>query len=1559
MSDLTDRIAALSSKKRELLMHRLKQQAKTSLIPLIHTQKRETDTFPLSFAQQRIWILEQLVPGTGAYIIPLILRLSGELHPDILECSLNEIMSRHEVLRTYFDSIDGNPVQLISSHLVFPLSKIDLSVLSQANRETQLRQTLLLAEQQPFDLSRGPLIRAILVQLDPKEHMLLLSMHHIISDGWSVTLLLRELSVLYNAYCKGTTSLLPKLPIQYADFALWQRQWLQGTVLETHLNYWKHQLAGAPSLLPLPTDRSRLPVQTFRGASVPCQLSSMQTQALKTLSQEMGVTLFMTLLAAFQVLLSHYSAQDDIVVGTPIANRTQREVETLIGCFVNTLVMRTDLSGNPSFRQLLQRVREVALEAYTYQDVPFEKLVETLHPERTLNHNPLFQVFFVLQDSLPNNLDMTGINLSYQEVESTTAKFDLSLELTETQEGLQGHIEYCTDLFDAGTITRMMEHWYTLLEGIVHNPDLPIRYLPLLTDAERQQVLFTWNATDADYPKQYCLHQLFEQQVQCSPEAIAVVMHNEQWSYRVLNSRANQLARYLHTLGVGPEKLVGLCLERSVEMVVALLAILKTGGAYVPLDPQYPKERLTFMLVDADVTVLLTQQRLLPNLPASQAPVLRLEDALVQMANYDESNFNGGAGLENLAYVIYTSGSTGTPKGVAVQHQSVMNFFTGVDQHVVCQETDELLAVTSISFDISIMELLWPLTHGAKIILVRDSIALQHSFMSKSENTLPIEEFANTSLEEHSIEHLFTTHAVSILQCTPSMMKMFLFNPTIRKQMQSVKTLILGGEVLPVTLATEILQTLPARLFNMYGPTETTIWSTVTEIKSDAYPVIIGRPIANTQIYLLDESLQPVAIGVVGELYIGGTGLARGYLHRPDLTARRFIPHPFSNQPGERLYRTGDLGRYRTSGNLEFLGRVDQQVKLRGFRIELGEIETALQSHPLVEIAVAATHEDVADDKRLVAYVVTNDAETPTSSELRYYLQQKLPAYMVPSVFLLIDALPVTPSGKIDRNALPEIEVKRPELEVGYVAPRSKHEKSLAAIWKEVLGIERVGVYDDFFELGGDSLRAMQIISKCDRAGLPFTLQQLIQAKTIAALASMPFATRSVHAEQGLVMGTVPLTPMQQRFFDRGWFEPQMCTMGSLFEVQKVLNPQHLQEAVRQLVLHHDALRLRFIHDASGWRQFHAASEDNILFFHRDLATLTNEEQDKAMTIMANEMRGSLSMETGPLIRVALFTLGSRRLARVLLVLHHVVVDDVSEHILLEDLETACGQISREELIRFPKKTTSFKYWAERLVTYAHSPDLAQELDYWLQLAKKPLYRLPVDYPQGNGLEEKNKTNQYYPRVTVSLSADEVQTLTRKILPTLNVQLRDVLLTALVHAFSQWTGRSQLPIRMPGHGRDPIFEDVELARTVGWINTSVPLVIDIEGATFPKEALIEVRKQLSQVPSKGIGYNLLRYIREESEVKDILRTFGRKPEVSFNYVGWSHLDQLETPLFIPVRETMDLDPDIPRTTEVRISGAIDSEHGLQFSWVYNSVFYRRSTIEKIAWLHIEAIRAFL
>jgi amino acid adenylation domain-containing protein len=1049
----------LQAAKQAMLAQRLQaMRAGNQSEPRIPRISRENPA-ALSFAQERLWFLDQIQRGNPAYNLFDGWRLKGPINTEALEQAFNEVIRRHEVLRTSFSETQGQPVPVFASEAQLRIQQIDMRDVGAPERDAAV-QTLIAEEaRKPFDLNRGALLRATLYRTGEDDHVLLITMHHVISDAWSLGVLYNEVNHAYAALAGGRDIRLPELAVQYADFSAWQRQLLAGNALANDINFWKGHLAGA-SPLDLPLDRPRPAQQTFLGALETLSLPEELARELKALSRREGVTLFMTLLAAFKTLLHRYTQQTDLTVGTPVSGRTQCETENLIGFFVNTLVLRTDAAGDPTFRELLQRVRQVVLDGDAHKQVPFEKLVMELQPERKSGASPLFQAMFILQGQPSHPLQLPGVTTQQMQVDNGTAKFDLSLVIFEEQDGFTAAFEYNRDLFELATVRRMLGHYVTLLQEIAKQPETRLSRLRMLGEEEREQLLVGWNATAVDYPKDLTWAQLFETQIARTPEATALVFGNERLSYAELNGRTNRLAHHLRGLGVGPEALVGICAERSVEMVVAILAVLKAGGAYLPMDPAYPADRLGFMLEDAQVSVLLTQTSIQRQWPENTR-VVQLDTLSVD--NESRENPKPLSQPENAAYVIYTSGSTGKPKGVVIEHRSLNAFAHWGKERYTPEELDGVLAGTSICFDLSVFELLVPICWGGRIVLARNILELPE-----------------------------IKEPVRLINTVPSAATELVRMKAIPA---SVQVINLAGEPLRQSLVDELYELgTVKKVYDLYGPTEDTVYSTCA-LRQLKGRTTIGRPLPNKQVYILDEQMEPVPVGVVGQLYIGGDGLARGYLQRPDLTSERFMASPFGN----RIYKTGDLARYQWDGQIDFLGRADHQVKIRGFRIELGEVEAQLRQHGQMREAVVMAREE-GGEKRLVGYVVCDG--TVTTSDLKDHVRKRLPDYMVPSAIVLLDKLPLTPNGKIDRKALPAPEAPNAERGGEFVAPATPTEIALAEIWCELLNVPRVGIHDNYFKLGGHSLLAIRVVSRIrDAFQVDLKMNSIFEAPTIATLA--------------------------------------------------------------------------------------------------------------------------------------------------------------------------------------------------------------------------------------------------------------------------------------------------------------------------------------------------------------------------------------------------------------------------------------------------------------------------
>ena len=1434
----------------------LSQNAVTGL-PVSEETGESAYVFPASFGQQQLWLLDRLLGGRAVYNVPAVVRVVGALDIDALQGALHEVVGRHEVLRTRFEVEDAMPVQVIASEVAFKLELEDLSALPAREGEAEARRRAQEEAAQPFDLEHGPLLRARLLRLGESEHWLLLTLHHIVTDGWSSGVMRRELSVLYEAFHEGRPARLPELPVQYADYAVWQREWLQGDALAEQLSYWKQALADLP-VLDLPTDRPPPAVASYRGGRLAFELGEDLTRGLKELNRREGTTLFMTLLAAFQVLLYRYSGQEDVAVGVPVAGRRRPELEGLIGYFVNMLVLRGDMSGQPSFKEYLARVRTQALAAYAHQDMPFAKLVEELAPKRSLSRNPLFQVSFVVQNTPSEALQLAGLEVQViKGIHGETAKFDLDFSVTEEQEKIRIAIEYATDLFDASTIERMAGHWRVLLEGIVADPAQRISHLPLLTEAEQQQLRAQWNATA--YSRDTCVHQLFEEQVRRTPQATALVFEEQRLTYAELNARANQLAHHLRTLGVGPEVLVAIAMERSLELIVGLLGILKAGGAYVPLDSSYPAERLAFMLSDTQAPVLLTQQRLLGHLPAHAGQTLCLDRDWASIAEHPESNPIPSSTADNLAYVIYTSGSTGLPKGTLVTHRNVARLFAATEHWFEFDARDVWTGFHSVAFDFSVWEIWGALIYGGKLVLVPYLV----------------------SRDPHEFHALLSRERVTVLNQTPSAFRQLMGVDALEDVGEKValRFVILGGEPLDFQSLRPWFERhgdAKPQVVNMYGITETTVHATYRPVAiadlDAATSSLIGEPIPDLDILLLDSHLQPVPVGIAGELFVAGAGVARGYLNRPELTAERFIANPFSTDPTSRLYRSGDIARRTSDNDLAYLGRMDLQIKIRGHRVELAEIESVLSQHPEVEQAVVVAGADprASHALRLIAYVLPAASQVGPpvaphpalgnhlTADLRAHLKARLPEFMLPSVFVSIDEVPLTANGKVDRKRLPVPGTESFAVDdAQYVAPRDGVEEQLAAIFGELLGLERVGVHSDFFELGGDSLLAVQTLWRVETVlGISLSVRSLFAAPTVASLARQIEVQRAsaggphrtgpsvseIRSNPRVSVpekptGAVPVFPpsfgqQQLWLLDRLLGGRAVYNVPAVVRVVGALDIDALQGALHEVVGRHEVLRTRFeVEDAMPVQVI--ASEVAFKLELEDLSALpAREGEAEARRRAQEEAAQPFDLEHGPLLRARLLRLGESE-HWLLLTLHHIVTDGWSSGVMRRELSVLYEAFHEGRPARLPELPVQYADYAVWQREWLQGDALAEQLSYWKQaLADLPVLDLPTDRPPPAVASYRGG------RLAFELGED----LTRG-LKELNRREGTTLFMTLLAAFQvllyRYSGQEDVAVGVPVAGR----RRPELEGLIGYFVNMLVLRGDMSGQPSFKEYLARVRTQ--------------------------------------------------------------------------------------------------------------------
>jgi len=1481
------------------------------------------DLYEVSNAQRRLWVLNQLEDDLKAYNMCGAYMLEGTLNVPAFTRAFAALVARNESLRTTFVQVDGEPMQRIHAAEDFPFGVEYTDLRNHADRITTARDIANREAAMIFDLACGPLLKARLLRLEDDQHLFVLTMHHIISDGWSMAVLVDQVLNCYQAFRRGDENPLPPLRIQYKDYAVWQRQQLSGAQLETHQNYWWQQLGGEIPVLALPTDFPRPPVKTYSGDRMTSVLAQAVVQDALRLGQQQGASLFMVLLATVNALLYRYTFQQDIIVGSPLAGRERQELEEQIGFYVNTLALRTRPSADDSFSALLDKVKTTTLEAYEHQIYPFDRLVDELRLRRDASRSPLFDVLVVLQNlesggESPTIEDLKAGNF---ELDNPVSKFDLSFRFWEVRNELHVQIEYNTDLFKRATIERMLGHLSTLFRSAMAHPEQRIANLPMLTEAEQQQ-LITWNATRVERAEGESLHRLFEQQTERTPGAIAVVDQDRSLTYLELNHRANQLAHYLRTRGVSRDVRVGVCLERSLEMVIALLGILKAGDCYVPLDPEYPAERLVFMLEDAEVSMLLTSAGLREQLPFLVNNSLCLDsDWEATISEHESGNPSNSTAGDDLAYVIYTSGSTGRPKGAMNTHRAICNRLRWMQEAYNLNAGDRVLQKTPFSFDVSVWEFFWPLITGARLV------------MARPEGHKDVAYLVNVINEE----------SITTLHFVPSMLQVFVEHGALR-QCPHIRRVICSGEALPYQLQQRFFEDSRARLYNLYGPTEAavdvTAWPCVPEGESGFVP--IGKPIANTNIHLLDPNGELVPVGVPGELHIGGVGLARGYLNQPGLTAEKFVPHFHSAGPGERLYKTGDLARYHPGGEIEFLGRLDFQVKVRGFRIELEEVEGALREYPAVREAVVTTVDDEHGAARLVAYVTFDKSTSaPATSELRMHLQQRLPEHMVPSVFMILDEMPLTPNGKIDRSSLPQLDTT--PLATEYVEPANDIESKLVAAWEQVLNLKKVGVRDNYFELGGDSIRAIQIAALLHQQGLGIRVRDLFQFPTITAIAPQVKRLRRV-ADQSLVVGPVMATPFQMDFL--ATVSPKHrhhFNHGVMLHSRTGFDADALAAAFAKILQHHDALRLTL--RSESLTLFNEDAKTSATIIEYDLRESGN--SFKALAEKADEIQASLNLETGPLMKLGLIHMPDGD--RLVLAVHHLAVDGVSWRILFEDLQTLYQQHVQGVALTLPRKTDSFKSWSEFLAVHANSEEFLVEADYWAAVEETSVPLIERDEERSYVCDED--------RVSFSLSLDETDLLLTRVNKAFNTEVHHILLAALGLTVKTCFDHSRVAIAIEGHGREPLQPDLNVSRTVGWFTSIYPVVLDLRHAADLSRFIKNVKETVRRVPHNGIGHGLLKHLTKP-ELKKHVR-FNLAPQITFNYHGQFDADLSKLSTDVVFESPGKLRSQYAeRMEELGVSCSIEGKR-LHVSISFSRKQHRPEKIEKLCQCYQAALRDVL
>jgi len=1501
-------------------------------------QKSSIEGFRLSPQQKRLWQMQQ-VNASQSYCVYASILIEGDCQPKILVAALQKIISRYEILHTNFKTLQEMtiPLQVITDQIKATVTQHELKGLSPEKQATKLQLLVHEKSQQTFNFAQGSLVDISLVALSSNKHILLIYLPSLCADRATINNLVREISRSYAA-CLHQQELSEE-PLQYADIAEWQNELFEGEDGKIGREYWsKKQKILAFANWKLPNENQTVVKPKFKPELFSLTFEFDKIEKLEEIAHKYNTSISVLLQACWQILLWRLTGKSDITIGIYCDGRNYEELESLLGLLSKYLPVYCNLEHDFKFSEIIKQTSEAKDEVFKWQEsFTWEQMAES---NENISGSFFFPVCFEFEEH-PAKYSAADVSFSIDKQYVCFDQFKVKLLCKRKSNALVAEFHFDSSLFQVEDIERLAEQFQTLLESVLDNSEVAIGQLEILSDCDRQQLLVEFNQTQTDYLQDKCIHQLFEKQANSTPNQIALVFEDQQLTYAELNTRANQLAHHLQQLGVGPEVLVGIYVERSLDLIVGLLGILKAGGAYLPLDPGLPKGSIAFRLQDAQVSVLLTQQQLVKKLPEYRTQLVCLDSQWEVIAHQSKDNPSSEVKTVNLAYVLFTSGSTGKPKGVAVEHQQLLNYINAITEKLDLSLCNSFATVSTFAADLGNTTIFPSLCSGGCLHVISSERASN----------------------PETLADYFHHHPIDCLKIVPSHLGALLTS-SHPEQILPQQRLILGGEASSWKLIEQIKNYNPnCLIFNHYGPTEATVGvltypinAKTPQIRSlPGETVPIGRPIANTQIYLLDSYLQPVPIGVAGELYIGGAGVARGYLNRPNLTNEKFIANPFV-EPGvsaseQHLYKTGDLARYLPDGNIEFLGRIDHQVKIHGFRIELGEIEVALRQHPAVWETVVLAREEQTGNKRLVAYIVPEKKSTITTSELRELLQEKLPEYMIPFAFVRLKKLPLTPNGKLDRQALPAPDLKRSEWEGTFVAPRTTVEKVLAEIWSKILRLEKIGIYDNFFKLGGDSILSIQIIARANQAGVKLTPKQLFEHQTIAELAAVAATNRVIQAQQGLVTGKVTLTPIQHWFFEQNLPESHHWNQSILLEVRQALDPALLEQTVRKLLEHHDALRLRFVHQETGWQQLEVNPDEVTPFTLLDFSTVSETEQGLAISTAGAELQASLNLSSGPLVRVAYFDLGANKLSRLLLVIHHLAVDGVSWRILLEDLQKVYQQLSQGKATELSPKTTSFQYWAGRLTEYAQSEALQQEWDYWLRESHQEIAHIPVDFPEGDNTVAQASS------LSVALSKEETQALLQEVPKAYQTQINDILLTALVQAFAQWTGVYSLLVDLEGHGREDIFNDVDLSRTVGWFTTIFPVLLDIGEPGSLGDALNAVKKQLRSIPNRGIGYGILRYLKCKEAT-----SWQHQPEaeIRFNYLG--QIDQLfqESPLFIPAQEPSGPGRSLrgSRSYLLDINGIV-AESQLRFDWTYSEAVHQRTTIESLAQSFIKALRSLI
>jgi amino acid adenylation domain-containing protein/non-ribosomal peptide synthase protein (TIGR01720 family) len=1481
--------------------------------------KQQPFKAPLSEGQKGLWMLQNVSPDMSSYNIPLCFCIRQKLDIEKFKQACNFILQQYPILTSVFGEEDGIPYQIVQPSQPLAWLQEDISTLESDEILPYLRTKT----KEPFSLENGPLMRIQLLSRSEQEHIVLITVHHIIFDGSSSLLLVKTLLGAYRDLSSGKEPGEKPLSTSFNDFVEWEQAMLSSKEGEEHRSYWRQQLSGTLPILELPTDRPRFSSQSSQGQTYTSLLSPELTKGIKSFAQAQHMNFSIVLLGIFKVLVYRYTGLEDIIVGMPAIGRPAERFDSQIGYFINMLPIRSQVGDEQYFSKFIKNLQLTVVDGLDHAAYPFPVLVREINVPRGQTNAPVFQVAFIyqnfLQSSNSNAIEdqcQNSLRIAFMEDIHQEGEFELALEIFDQGDRFTLNIIYDSDLYDISTIQRMMGHYIKLAEEVVNNPNLTLGEYSLMSKEEQATILIDWNATQADYPKDKTIHQLFEEQVERSPENTAVIFEESSLTYRQLNDKANQLARVLREKGVTPNSMVGIMVERSLEMIIGIMGIVKAGGGYLPISPDTPAERISYMLKDSEANIVLTQNRFIHKAHFDGITIDLEKNELYVGEKGNLENVNSPS---NIVYVIYTSGSTGKPKGVVIEHHSLINRLHWMQKSYPIEKSDTILQKTPYTFDVSVWELFWWYLQGSRVCFLKPGYEKDPSKI--------VDEIERSSIT--------TMHFV------PSMLNAFLeyMEADIDlKRLSSLIQVFASGEALSLQQVKRFNKLLYERnntkLINLYGPTEATIDVSYFDCSpgEDLHVIPIGKPIDNCKLYVLDKKRRPQPVGMTGELYIAGDGLARGYLNRPELTTEKFVPDPFV--PGERMYLTGDLARWLPDGNIEYLGRIDHQVKIRGFRIELGEIENRLQSYEAIKEAVVITKEGKEGSKYLCGYIVAQEEINVT--EVKEYLSKELPEYMIPAYIIQLEKIPLTSSGKADRKALPEPDGSSITTGTGYEAPRNEIENILVEIWQEVLEITNIGINNNFFALGGDSIKAIQVIARLQRRKLKLDVKNLLTNPVIKELSK--YVIRGVNElDQGVVIGQVELTPIQKWFFTKNFTNMHHWNQAVMLYNKYGLNETAIRKVFQKIVEHHDILRSTYTINKEEIVQ-------TIRSIREELFTLSvydftgDDEYGQKITAESNHIQSSININSGPLVKLGLFR--TKEGDHLLIVIHHLVVDGLSWRILLEDFQIAYSQSISNAEIKLPEKTESYIAWAKKLKDYANSKQLLNESGYWHDIENTEIVSLPKD---NQIVKDKTGDSEI---ITSTLSEVETEILLRQVNTAYNTEINDILLTSLGLAFKDWSGIEKVLINLEGHGREQDFLNINIARTVGWFTSIYPVILDFTQTDDISQQIIRIKENLRQIPQKGIGYGISRYLTSSENKGRVI--LNREPEIIFNYLGQFDQD-INKEVFELSRfpSGRNVSQDSERSNALDIIGVIvDGKLSITFN--YNKYEYDKNTIQKLS-----------